>query len=183
VFLQILFAFLGSVFALPFVVLGAIGGVEGIIDVLFSGLGPFAFMFGFLALSLGAFFMVAVLTSGWALVNRPFEIDTETGTTTDVHGRQWVRARHGPAKAMFTQVGPAAIIFPAFDILEDKAAAPAPPQRAGRTRRLLQRSFARLLLGAPGAEIDGLILPVGFLSDRKAIMAAIQPVPPPFRWF
>jgi hypothetical protein len=52
----------------------------------------------------------------------------------------------------------------------------------GPIRRFLQRGFARWC-GARGAEVDGLILPIGFLSDREAIMAAIKPVPPPFRWF
>jgi hypothetical protein len=148
----------------------------------FSGLGQFAFTAGFTAASLGAFLIVAILAAGSTMAEQPFEIDPATGTTTDAFGRRWVRERHGPAKVVSAKAGPVGIIFPAFDMTEGAAAGPPPPHIGGPTRRFLQRSFARLC-GARGAEVDGLILPIGYLTDRDAIMAAIKPVPPPFRWF
>jgi hypothetical protein len=177
---------MGIIFAFPYVmaiVLGGIGGPLALIFYAISGIAEFAMLIGLLTLSLICFFMSAVVWFGTAVVDGPFEIDVETGTTTDGQGRQWVRERHGPAKVHSNRFGPGAIIFPAFDMTDREAVGLAVPRTAGRMRRFLQRSFARITLGARGTEIDGLILPVGFLSDREAIMAAIKPVPPPFRWW
>lgn len=165
------------------VVLGGIGGLFDLLVVAVSSVREFAVITVMTAVSLLCFFMSAVVWFGTSVVDAPFEIDAETGTTTDAQGRQWVRERHGPAKLTRNGYGPAAIIFPGFDMAEGKAPGAAHPRAARPTRRLLHRSFAWVFLGARGAEVDGLILPVGHLSDREAIMAAIKPERPRFRWW
>ncbi len=178
---QIFVAFLGLLFSVPLIL--GIRDPLRLLAIAFSEMGGFVFAVGMPAMSLGAFFLVAVAAAGPGMAERPFEIDADTGTTIDARGRQWVRERHGPAKVMMTRAGPAAIVFPAFDIVGGIAPAPPPPPRTGRVRSFLQRSFTRVFLGVRGAEIDSLILPIGYLTDREAIMAAIKPEPPPFRWW
>jgi hypothetical protein len=180
--LQILYTVLGGIFALMPISIALIDGPWQLLLFAFSGLGQFAFTVGFAAASLGAFCMVAVLAAGSAMAEQAFEIDPATGTTTDAFGRRWVRERHGPAKVVCAKAGPVGIIFPAFDVTEGAASGPPPPRIGGPTRRFLQRGFARLC-GARGAEVDGLILPIGYLADREAILAAIKPVQPPLRWW
>lgn len=175
VLLQILFSALGSVFAAPAILIGIIEGPLAFLHFAFSGLGPFSFFFGLLALAVGFFFQVALLSAGSGLVAEPFRIDAVSGETTDARDRHWNRDRHGPAKVTLSRAGPAAIIFPAFD----------GGRPADRMRRpgFLRRGFAWLFLGARESEVDGLILPIQFLTDRDAIMAAVKPERPPFRWF
>lgn len=183
VLLQILFTVMGGVFGAPFVLSAIIDGPSRLLAFAFSDLGSFAFVVGFVSVSLGFFLLVALLSVGSVLVTEPFQIDATTGTTTDACGRQWVRERHGPAKVILSKAGPASIIFPAFDFGAPEKPGARPLRSAGGVRRFLQRGFARFFLGARGTELDGLVLPVQFLTDRDAIMAAVKPVPPPLRWF
>ena len=183
---RILFGVLGVFAAAPIVLAVAIDGPAALLRFMFSGVGPFAAFFGLSALAIGLFFMVALLSAGSAFVAGPFRIDARSGATTDAHGRHWHRDRHGPAKVIVSPAGPAAIpvaiIFPGFD-WDDASRSKSSTRQPGKLGRFLQRNFARVCLGARGPEVDGFMLPVRFLTDRDAIIAAVKPEKPPFRWF